>query len=240
MYERLDQSLVNRGLVATRSQAENYIKLGKVRVAGHVVKKPGTKTAKSAVVELTTIKRYVSRGGFKLESIADRLGLNFHAKTVLDVGSSTGGFSDYALQHGASKVVAVDIGKDQLEGSLRLNPNIELHEQTDIKSINKLSTKINIILIDVSFTSVKPILNHLLQLINDPDCLIVAMVKPQFEAGNASKHKGVIKNKSLRREILKDFETWAKNKYKILDKADSEVPGEKGNIERFYKLAVLA
>src|SRR5690606_6729868 len=111
------------------------------------------------------------------------------------------------------------------------NPKIELHEQTDIKAIKSLSTKINIVLIDVSFTSVKPILIHLLSLIPE-DCVIVAMVKPQFEAPDNYKHKGVIKNQSIRRKVLKEFEDWVKNKFKIIDKADSGIAGEKGNVER--------
>lgn len=239
MKERLDKILADRGLVDSRSQAESYIKLGKVKVAGQVVKKPGVKTSKSAVVTLTTTNKYVSRGGFKLESVLNKLELNFNNKTVLDVGSSTGGFSDYALQHGATKIIAVDIGKQQLAGSLRANQRIELREQTDIMEVKSLSTKIDIVLIDVSFTSVRPVLAHLLSLI-DTKCIILAMVKPQFEAGAIQKHKGVIKNQTARRKILKDFEVWVKNKYKILDKADSDVAGEKGNIERFYKLVVLA
>lgn len=238
MSDRLDQSLVNRGLVTTRSQAESYIKLGKVKVDNLVVKKPGTKVSKNAVVRITTRKTYVSRGGFKLESVASKLNLDFRDKAVLDVGSSTGGFTDYAMQHGASKIIAVDIGTRQLVASLRANSKVELHEQTDIKDVHSLSTKINIVLIDVSFTSVKPILTHLLSLLSS-GCIIVAMVKPQFEAGSELKHKGVIKNQKIRREVFKDFESWVKNRYKIIDKADSDVAGEKGNVERFYKLAVL-
>jgi 23S rRNA (cytidine1920-2'-O)/16S rRNA (cytidine1409-2'-O)-methyltransferase len=157
---------------------------------------------------------------------------------VLDVGSSTGGFSDYALQHGAAKIIAVDIGKLQLATSLRTNPKVELHEQTDIKSVRTLSTKINMVLIDVSFTSIKPILAHLLNIV-DEDTAVVAMVKPQFEAGDKLKHKGVVKNQTARRNILKDFEAWVKDKYKIIDKADSKVTGEKGNVERFYLLKTL-
>ncbi len=239
MKDRLDRAVVNRGLVSTRSQAESYIRLGKVKVDGQVVKKPGAKIVKNAVVQLTTRKKYVSRGGFKLESVADKLGVDFYDKTVLDVGSSTGGFSDYALQHGASKIIAVDIGRQQLAESLRTNPKIELHEQTDIKQVDQLSTKINIVLIDVSFTSVKPVLKHLLGLI-DHECLIIAMVKPQFEVSSEQKHKGVVKNQTLRRRVLKDFEAWTQDKYRILAKADSGVSGEKGNIERFYKLVVLS
>lgn len=238
MSDRLDKVLVDKGITDNRSQAENYIKLGKVRVDEQVVKKPGSKTSKNAVVTLTTTKRYVSRGGFKLESVAHSLGLDFRNQAVLDVGSSTGGFSDYALQHGASKVIAVDIGTRQLAEALRTNTKIELHEQTDIKAVMKLSTKINIVLIDVSFTSVRPVLTHLLNLVS-PRCVIIAMVKPQFEVRDSFKHKGVIKNQTIRRKIFKDFEAWVKNKYKILDKADSGVAGEKGNLERFYKLVVL-
>ncbi len=239
MMARLDQSLVNRGLVSTRSQAESYIKLGKVKVSGQVVKKPGAKIDKNDVVQLTTGKKYVSRGGFKLESVADKLDLDFNGKAVLDVGSSTGGFTDYALQHGAAKIIAVDIGKQQLAISLRTNPKIELYEQTDIQDVERLSTKIDIVVIDVSFTSVKPILTHLLKLVG-PQCIVVAMVKPQFEAGENYKHKGVIKNQAIRRSVLKEFETWVRSRYKIVHKADSGVPGEKGNVERFYKLAVLS
>lgn len=238
MTERLDQAMVNRGLVATRSQAESYVKLGKVEVDGNVIEKPGLRIVKSAVVQITSENRYVSRGGFKLESIASKLGLDFHGMNVLDVGSSTGGFTDYALQHGAANVVAVDAGTYQLAESLRANPKIDLHEQTDIKTIKSLSTKINITLIDVSFTSVRPILQHLLRLI-DPGSVVVAMVKPQFEAGAQLKHKGIIKNQKMRRDIFKDFEGWVKDNFKIIDKADSQVAGEKGNVEKFYKLVVL-
>ncbi|HEX5797765.1 MAG TPA: TlyA family rRNA (cytidine-2'-O)-methyltransferase [Candidatus Saccharimonadales bacterium] len=238
MKERLDKVLVDRGITSNRSQAENYIKLGKVKVDKRVVKKPGSKTSKNAVVSLTTTKRYVSRGGFKLESVATKLELDFQNKTVLDVGSSTGGFSDYALQHEAAKIIAVDIGTQQLAEALRTNTKIELHEQTDIKEVKMLSTEINIVLIDVSFTSVRPILKHLLNLI-DSNCVIVAMVKPQFEANDSLKHKGVIKNQTIRRKIFKDFEAWVKNEYKILNKADSGIAGEKGNVERFYLLKPL-
>lgn len=239
MSIRLDQNLVNRGLVSTRSQAESYIKLGKVKINGQVVKKPGTKILKNTVVQLTTAKMYVSRGGLKLESVADKLELDFRDMTVLDVGSSTGGFSDYALQHGAARVIAIDIGKQQLAGSLRTNPKVELYEQTDIKDVDSLSTKADIALIDVSFTSIKPILEHLVDLLG-PDCIVIGMVKPQFEAGNSLKHKGVIKNQAVRRKVLRDFENWVKDRYKILGKADSQISGEKGNVEKFYKLGVLA
>lgn len=238
--KRLDNYLVEKGLASTRSQADNYIKLGKVEVNGQVITKSNYNIAQNAVVKLTSPIKYVSRAALKLESVADKFNLDFRGKNVLDVGSSTGGFTDYALQHGADKIIAVDVGKDQLEDSLRRNPRIELHEQTDIRSVKKLSTKIDYCLIDVSFISIRSVLKHLSGLL-DSGCTIIGMVKPQFEAGNMElKHKGVIKNESIRREILKDFEAWVRPSYKIVNKSDSEVAGPKGNIERFYLLKPIS
>ena len=220
---RLDQYLANRGLAPTRSQAENYIKLGKVKVDGNIIIKPGQIISENAVVKLTSPIRYVSRGGLKLESVAKALRLDFRQKSVLDVGSSTGGFSDYALQHGAARVIAVDVGTKQMDKELKLNPKIDLHEQTDIRDIKKLSTKVDYCLIDVSFISIRTVLDHLLSILSS-ECLVVAMVKPQFEADNLLyKHKGVIKNEKMRRDILKSFESYATRSYKIENKLDSKV-----------------
>ena len=186
---------------------------------------------------------YVSRAGHKLASVADAFKLNFKGKIVLDVGSSTGGFTDYALRCGAKKVIAVEVGKNQLHPSLHGNPQIELHEQTDIRTyasnIQKLhgreKSEYDIMLVDVSFISLREILPNLLKLLGK-DTVIVAMVKPQFEAENSLKNKGIIKNEHIRRDILKDFEVWAKQYFKLLAKADSGVTGAKGNKERFYLL----
>lgn len=181
--------------------------------------------------------QYVSRAGNKLASVADALKLDFKAKTVLDVGSSTGGFTDYALQHGAAKVYAVDSGTNQLHVSLHNNPKIELHEQTDIRDF-KPAGKVDIVLIDVSFVSLREILPHIAKLA-DKKTLVVAMVKPQFEAGDEAKNRGVIKNERIRRDIFKDFELWARQYFVLLDKADSDITGSKGNRERFYLLKII-
>lgn len=178
---------------------------------------------------------YVSRGGLKLSSVAPKLGLNFGGKVVLDVGSSTGGFSDYALQHGAKKVIAVDSGKNQMHPSLRVNDKIELHEKTDIRSLSSLSTPADIVVIDVSFISISEVLPAIAKLVSR-DCDIVAMVKPQFEANASEKNHGVIKNDHVRRDILKNFESWATRKFVIIAKADSSLSGARGNVERFYLL----
>ena len=237
--QRLDRQLVKLGLVSTRSQAENLVRLGEVRVSGKVIEKPGFFVDDTVRVELTTQQQYVSRAALKLASVASELKLNFKNKVVLDVGSSTGGFTDYTLQHGAKKVIAVDVGTEQLHPSLRTNKKVELHEQTDIRDVQELSSTPDIVVIDVSFISLREILPHILQL-TGPKTQIVAMLKPQFEAGASQKHKGVIKNDKQRREIMKDFEAWAKERFVVKEKIDSSVSGQKGNVERFYLLCPLS
>jgi 23S rRNA (cytidine1920-2'-O)/16S rRNA (cytidine1409-2'-O)-methyltransferase len=234
MKRRLDQLLADSKLADTRSQAENYIKLGYVTVDGQVAQKPGQMVGLGSVIKIDLKDRYVSRAGYKLASVTEALGIDFQGKVVLDVGSSTGGFTDYALQHGASKVIAVDVGTNQLHQKLRSNPAVDLFENTDIRDIAELPYKVDIVVIDVSFISLRDVLPHIAKLTKGAD--IVAMLKPQFESGSSSKHKGVIKNDRMRREILKDFEAWAHNRFVVVAKADSEVAGAKGNLERFYLL----
>jgi len=233
--QRLDQALVSRGLVTTRSQAESYIKLGQVSVDAKPATKPGQPVSDDNKIELNASEQYVSRAGLKLSSVAAALKLNFNNATVLDIGSSTGGFTDYALKHGAKKVIAVEVGTNQLHPSLHGDSKIELHEKTDIRDF-RTTQNIDIVVADLSFISLREILPSVKALVTKQTAIAV-MVKPQFEAGNSGlKHKGVIKNDKIRREILKDFEVWAQQSYKIIDKADSEVSGAKGNKERFYLL----
>jgi len=259
MKTRLDVAVVKRGLTSSRSQAENYIKLGVVSINGKKIRKPGHSVSSNDQVVLAG-EQYVSRAALKLASIADTFSLDFRGKIVLDVGSSTGGFTDYALQHGAEKVIAVDVGTEQLHPTLRANPKIELHEKTDIRDVNFLGVKSqesragqssnkdlvyissvpDIVVIDVSFISLTNILTHVSKLMSQ-NSILVAMCKPQFEAGKGQTNKGIIKNSSIRRQVLKDFEHWlGKNDFIIKDKADSQVAGTKGNIERFYKLKHIA
>ena len=222
MKKRLDQALVELGLVSTRSQAESYIKLGDARVNNNVVTKSGflVSTDKD-VIQLSTKEQYVSRAALKLASVASALDIDFNDKIVLDVGSSTGGFSEYAIKHGAKLVIAVEVGTNQLHPSLRSNTKIELHEKTDIRNF-QTTHKVDIVLIDVSFISLREILPSVNRLITK-QTKIVAMVKPQFEAG----------------EILKDFESWANPLFLTQNKIDSSVSGAKGNQERFYLLQKL-
>lgn len=231
--QRLDQYLVTLGLVPTRSQAESYIRLGKVSVNKKIVTKPGTMVSEDDKIKLTTKEMYVSRAGLKLSSVAKLLKLDFRNKVVLDVGSSTGGFTDFALKHGAKKVYAVELGTDQMHPSLYGDARIELHEKTDIRAFTP-PEHIDVVVGDVSFISLREILPHIAK-ITDTQSYIIAMVKPQFEArASGLKHKGVVKNDAMRRKILQDFEAWVKGLFVIVDKADSEVAGAKGNRERFY------
>ena len=235
---RLDILLTQRKIVDSRSQAESYIKLGKVFVDGIKRTKPGFFTDINSEIKMLQEVQYVSRAGLKLESVAKIMKINFKDKVVLDVGSSTGGFTDYSLRNGAKKVIAIDVGTNQLHPKLRLNKKVELHEKTDIRDFNT-SQKIDLVVIDVSFISIKEILPSVTKLSNK-DTLIIAMVKPQFEAGKNGTTNGIVKNNSYRRRILQEFENWCRiNNLYIKNKRDSGVKGSKGNQERFYILKVL-
>lgn len=257
MKRRLDITLAEKKLVASRSQAESYVRMGKVTVNGRVITKPGFAVNETDNIRLNAEEQYVSRAALKLKSADDAFSIDWRGKMVLDVGSSTGGFTQYALQHGAAKVIAVDVGTEQLHPTLRHDPRIELHEKTDIRDVWLCSQEtrdmsqeargraifidaaIDIAVCDVSFVSLREILPHVSCLLTHGS-VVVVMVKPQFEAGQSSiKHKGVIKNDHMRREVLKDFEIWVQKMFKIVDKADSGVAGSKGNIERFYILRML-
>ena len=225
-------------MVSTRSQAENIIKLGKVLVNKKIITKPGHVVSDSDTIKLTDNDQYVSRAALKLKSVAQTLQLRFQDAVVLDVGSSTGGFTEYALRHGAKKVFAVDVGTDQLHPTLRGNPNISLHEKTDIRNFQIPKTP-DIVLIDVSFISIISIAEAIVKNAG-PKTTVIAMVKPQFEAQQAGKfHKGVIKNDRMRRDVFKYFELEIKKWFVIIDKMDSRVAGSKGNVERFYGLKLI-
>ncbi len=234
---RLDEEAVLRGLVSSRSQAKSFIKLGQVQVNGKNITKPGFLVTHADKIKLTAEEQYVSRAGLKLASVAKDLRINFRNKIVLDVGSSTGGFTDFALRHGAKKVIAVDVGTDQLHPRLRTDGRIELHEKTDIRNF-RTQEQIDIVVIDVSFISLKEILPAV-SVLAGKRAQIIAMAKPQFEAGADAAHKGVIKNDRIRRNTLKELETWIQKLFKIVDKADSQIAGAKGNKERFYLLQPL-
>ncbi len=240
MKYRLDSEIARRGLVESRSQAEQEIEFGNVAVNGKIVTKTSFLVGEADKIRLIKKNPYVSRAGLKLASVAKFFDINFRSKVVLDVGSSTGGFTDFALQNGAKKVVAVDVGTAQMHPRLSGDKRVSLHEKTDIRlfatetKYRKFLETADIILIDVSFISLREVLPQISKLTTQ-NTQILAMCKPQFEAGQFQTNKGVVKNEKVRRDIFANFELWLKDHgFIISSKRDSEVAGEKGNRERFY------
>lgn len=177
----------------------------------------------------------VNRGYLKIEGAVRAFNFDFKDKTVLDIGSSTGGFTELALKNGAKKVIAVEKGSHQMKAPLRFDPRVELHEKTDIFDF-ELTKEVDTVVADVSFLSLTKILTYLKKIPNKNSDLLM-MLKPQFEAREDQLHKGVVKNETIRRNIIKNFEQWLKqNGFVIIKKRDNNLAGRHGNLERFYWL----
>lgn len=237
MKKRLDLVLVGRSLAKDQDSAARLVMAGLVSSNDKVIDKPGMLVDDEIKIDIKSRSAYVSKGGDKLESVAGRLKLNFKGKVVLDAGASTGGFSDYALQNGASKVYAVDVGRGQIHQKLKLDPRLIVMERTDIRETESLPEMVDVALVDVSFVSLVSILTHVKRLVR-PSGLIVALLKPQFEASKevADRFKGVISDEGVRQEIISNFESQINDEFEVLGTADSKVFGAKGNRERFYLL----
>ena len=189
-----------------------------------------------------TVNVASSRGYRKIESAARAFNFDFRGKTVLDIGSSTGGFTKFALDRGAAKVIAVEKGTNQMVAPLRFDPRVDLHEKTDIMTVGPQKDFIctpDVILADVSFTSLTKVLNYAKLNLSRPTTQFLVMLKPQFEARPADLVSGIVKNEHTRRAIIKDFEYWLKqNGFLIIKKRDNDLAGKHGNTERFYWLAL--
>ena len=186
---------------------------------------------------VSAANKFVSRAEGKLEGAVRAFRYDFRNKTVLDIGSSTGGFTELALKLGAKKVIAIEKGTNQMKAPLRFDMRVDLHEKTDFFDVTDLET-VDTVVADVSFVSLTKILAHAQKIVNKKADFLV-MLKPQFEAGPEQLVKGVVKNEKMRREILKKFENWLKNNgFLVVDKRDNDVAGKKGNIERFYLLKI--
>lgn len=180
-----------------------------------------------------------TRGKQKIEGAITVFNFDFRGKTVLDIGSSTGGFTESALSHGASKVIAIEKGKNQMVAPLRFDARVELHEQTDIFDAVRISVP-DVVVADVSFISLRDVLLHVKEFIAGPKTEYLVMMKPQFEARPEQLNKGIVKNEKMRREIIKDFEFFLKkNGFLVVDKHDNETHGKHGNVERFYYLKTV-
>lgn len=235
MKERLDVLLVNRNLAASREKAKAIIMSGIVYVDGQKEDKAGSMFEDSAAIEVrgTTLK-YVSRGGLKLEKAMTHFGVELAGKVCMDVGSSTGGFTDCMLQNGAVKVYAVDVGHGQLDWRLRNDERVVCMEKTNIRYVTPadIADQIQFSSIDVSFISLTKVLGPVKQLLTD-DGQIVCLIKPQFEAGREKVgKKGVVREKSTHLEVIEMVIQYAIGQgFEILNLEFSPIKGPEGNIE---------
>lgn len=228
--DRLDSLLVKKGLVSSRTKAEYEIKNGNVVVEKKVITKPSKRFEDNVDIIINNKFDYVSKGALKLLKAIDCFNINLNNKIMLDIGSSTGGFTDVALRNNIKKVIAVDVGKDQFDKNLKEDKRVELHEETDIRNF-VLKEKVNIATIDISFISVTKILDKLLN-INSEE--IILLIKPQFECGKeiADKYKGVPLDKNVHKEVIERIIRNFKDiNYNIQDLTNSPILGGSGNIE---------
>lgn len=222
---RLDIYLVSNNLVKSRSQATDYIKRGLVLNNGTPILKPGYEIKDTDLIKLVETKHFVGRAGEKLFHAITEFKIDFNDKIVVDIGSSTGGFSQCALEHGAKFVYAYDVGSDQMDPQLKKDQRIELHEQTNILDVD--IPFCDICLIDVSFTSILPILKHLKGFNKE----ILALIKPQFEVGK-NQSKGVVKDIKMIEHVLKNITNeMSLLGFQIKGIAKSYIKGKKGNQE---------
>lgn len=236
--ERLDKLLVDRGLVETRTRAQAMILAGSVLVNGQPVTKSGENIAFDAEVTLKEQLPYVSRGGIKLASALDALGVEVSGKICLDVGSSTGGFTDCLLQRGAAKVYAVDVGHNQLHNKLRQDPRVVSMEGVNFRyfSAESLKEKVQFVTIDVSFISLEKILPSVIGCLAT-DGEVLAMVKPQFEAKHGQTKRGVVVDDAVRNEAIEKVRHCSLSLgLNIAGAADSALRGPQGNLEHFLWL----
>jgi 23S rRNA (cytidine1920-2'-O)/16S rRNA (cytidine1409-2'-O)-methyltransferase len=239
--ERLDVLLVSKGLIATRERAKSTIMAGLVTVDGQRIDKAGT--AVSAVADIKVLGDsigYVSRGGLKLEKGLKTFKLDLNGKVMADIGASTGGFTDCALQNGASRVYAIDVGYGQLAWSLRTDARVINMERTNIRSIlpEHIGEPLDFVSVDVAFISLTKVLPTIRTLLA-PDGLVIALIKPQFEAGREKVgKKGVVKDPQVHREVIAKITAAAREiGFTPQGLSFSPVKGPEGNIEYLIYLA---
>jgi 23S rRNA (cytidine1920-2'-O)/16S rRNA (cytidine1409-2'-O)-methyltransferase len=237
--KRLDQLLVEKGLLVSWQQARGTIMAGLVRVDGKMADKPGHLVSPSASIDLLSPDSYVSRGGIKLEAALREFAIDVRGLTILDVGASTGGFTDCLLQHGAKKVVAVDVGYGQLAWPLRKDPRVVVLERTNIRHLSALEIEDTIdgAVIDTSFISLRIVVPATLRLLKRGG-FILALIKPQFEARKGMVGRGgVVRDNALQRRIITDLIAFfSQSDLDICGTSDSPIRGPKGNREVFVYL----
>ncbi len=232
--ERLDIVLVNKGLVETRQQAKRLILAGAVKVNNNSQLKPGQRIASDAEIVIEEPPKYVSRGGLKLEKALRYFDISIQNRVAIDVGASTGGFTDCLLQHGADFVYAVDVGYGQLAWKLRKDPRVKVFDKTNIRYIDNhiFSHPLDIAVIDVSFISLQKVLPLILDKLGVTE--VIVLVKPQFEAGrDFVKKGGIVDNPDIHKDILKNIIGFVQNDLSTiaLGLTFSPIHKDIGNIE---------
>ena len=239
MRSRLDQVLVERGLCESREKAKRAVMAGQVRVNGQPASKPSDAVGESDHIELVSRERFVSRGGEKLEHALEQFGIDVAGMTAVDLGASTGGFTDCLLQRGADKVFAVDVGKGQLAWKLRSDSRVVVMEKTNARTLGpeqfpKPFSLADLVVIDCSFISLRKILPAAIALVK-PFGKVVALIKPQFEAGKeeADRGEGVIRDPAIHARVLGELEKFVgeMDAVKWREVAESPLLGPAGNKE---------
>jgi 23S rRNA (cytidine1920-2'-O)/16S rRNA (cytidine1409-2'-O)-methyltransferase len=229
---RLDKLLTQKGLVESRNKAQALIMAGKVRVDGQVISKIGTPVSLEATIEVVADLPYVSRGGAKLVAAVEAFDLDFTGMICADVGASTGGFTDVLLQHGAKRVYAIDVGYGQLAWKLRQDERVVVMERTNARHLRTLPQLIEFVTIDASFISLRLVLPVVQKWLSSP-AFMVALVKPQFEAGKSEVGKGgVVKDRAVHQQVLENIITYStKIGFDFLGLIASPLTGPAGNHE---------
>lgn len=235
MKQRLDKLIVERGLAQSRERACALVMEGKVLVAGHAANKPGSMYDEAVEVTLKGEDiPYVSRGGLKLKAAMDEFGISLEGIVAVDIGASTGGFTDCMLEHGATKVYAIDVGYGQLHWKIQKDPRVVVMDRTNIRLLDRalIVESVGFASVDVSFISLKLVLPKVNELLSmDGQC--VALVKPQFEVGKGEVGKGgIVRDEAKRLEALEAVKSYAQGcGFDVLGTITSPITGQKGNVE---------
>lgn len=229
---RLDVLLLERRLAASRSKAAAMIMAAEVFVNGRLIDKPGTQVRPDVKIRLKEKPRYVGRGGLKLEAALAAFDMNPKGKVCADVGASTGGFTDCLLQNGAARVHAIDVGTGIMDYRLRVDKRVVLLENTNARYLKALSERVALAVIDVSFISLRLILPAVRKWLSE-QADVVALVKPQFEAGKSDVGKGgIVRDRAVHGRVLTDISRFAESiGFDVADMIASPVRGQKGNVE---------
>ncbi len=233
--ERLDKVIKKRGLIRSRTRAQRMIAAGRVKVDGRILTRPGHPIDPEAIIEILSYEQYVSQGGDKLAAALDQFQIAPTDLICLDIGASTGGFTDCLLQHDAAKVYAIDVGHDQLNSRIRRHPRVVVREGLNARYLEPqdIGEPVDLVVIDVSFISLKLILSPLVDILA-PNGQIIALLKPQFEVGKDKlPDDGVVKKAADRQAVLDTICAFVEQQtpWSVANQMPSPVEGEKGNVE---------